>query len=49
VGFYQGDMLLFTDNIKELRPTLFATVPRLLNRIYSKVSVAGPRVYVLIC
>ncbi|KAK2192643.1 hypothetical protein NP493_27g05007 [Ridgeia piscesae] len=49
VGFFQGDMLLFTDDIKELRPTLFATVPRLLNRIYSKVSVAGPHVYVLIC
>ena len=33
-------MLTFLDDIRELRPTIFATVPRLLNRLYAKVGVA---------
>uniref|UniRef100_F6YMF2 Long-chain-fatty-acid--CoA ligase n=1 Tax=Xenopus tropicalis TaxID=8364 RepID=F6YMF2_XENTR len=37
VGFFQGDVRLLTDDMKELRPTLFPTVPRLLNRIYDKI------------
>ncbi|XP_035669719.1 long-chain-fatty-acid--CoA ligase 1-like isoform X2 [Branchiostoma floridae] len=37
IGFFQGDVRKLTDDIKELRPTIFATVPRLLNRIYDKV------------
>lgn len=38
VGFYQGDISLLMDDIKTLRPTFFPVVPRLLNRIYDKVS-----------
>uniref|UniRef100_A0A674F784 Arachidonate--CoA ligase n=1 Tax=Salmo trutta TaxID=8032 RepID=A0A674F784_SALTR len=38
VGFYQGDISLLMDDIKTLKPTLFPVVPRLLNRIYDKVS-----------
>lgn len=38
VGFYQGDISLLTDDIKTLKPTFFPVVPRLLNRIYDKVS-----------
>ena len=40
IGFFRGDIKLLLDDIKELKPTLFAVVPRLLNRIYDKVSPA---------
>lgn len=36
-GFYQGDPLKLLDDIKELRPTYLATVPRILNRVHGKV------------
>jgi long-chain acyl-CoA synthetase len=39
IGFYQGDIKKLTDDMKELKPTIFCTVPRLLNRIYAKVSL----------
>lgn len=38
VGFYQGDISLLMDDIRTLQPTFFPVVPRLLNRIYDKVS-----------
>uniref|UniRef100_A0A8C2KZ81 Arachidonate--CoA ligase n=1 Tax=Cyprinus carpio TaxID=7962 RepID=A0A8C2KZ81_CYPCA len=41
VGFYQGDISLLMDDIKTLKPTFFPVVPRLLNRIYDKVSIVG--------
>ncbi|XP_063473775.1 long-chain-fatty-acid--CoA ligase 5 isoform X7 [Symphalangus syndactylus] len=37
IGFFQGDIRLLADDMKTLKPTLFPTVPRLLNRIYDKV------------
>lgn len=37
VGFFQGDIRLLPDDLKTLKPTLFPTVPRLLNKIYDKV------------
>ncbi|KAJ3106570.1 Long chain acyl-CoA synthetase 7 peroxisomal [Phlyctochytrium bullatum] len=37
IGFYQGDTLKLLDDVAELKPTLFASVPRLYNRIYDKV------------
>ncbi|XP_059168586.1 long-chain-fatty-acid--CoA ligase 1-like [Physella acuta] len=37
IGFFQGDVRKLMDDIKELKPTLFPTVPRLLNRFYDKV------------
>ncbi|XP_045424088.1 long-chain-fatty-acid--CoA ligase 5 isoform X2 [Lemur catta] len=37
VGFFQGDVRLLPDDMKTLKPTVFPTVPRLLNRIYDKV------------
>ncbi|KAL8565051.1 hypothetical protein ACOMHN_003427 [Nucella lapillus] len=40
IGFFQGDVRKLMDDIKELQPTLFPCVPRLLNRFYDKV-VAG--------
>jgi long-chain acyl-CoA synthetase len=37
VGFYRGDVALLLEDIEELQPTLFTSVPRLYNRIYDKV------------
>jgi long-subunit acyl-CoA synthetase (AMP-forming) len=36
----QGDTRLIVDDIKALQPTIFPTVPRLLNRMHDKVSAA---------
>ncbi|CAM9816007.1 unnamed protein product [Chrysoparadoxa australica] len=40
VGFYQGDTLKITADLAALRPTIFPSVPRLLNRVYDKI-IAG--------
>jgi long-chain acyl-CoA synthetase len=37
IGLYQGDTLKLLDDVAELKPTLFISVPRLYNRIYDKV------------
>ncbi|KAJ3259675.1 hypothetical protein HK103_001936 [Boothiomyces macroporosus] len=37
VGFYQGDTLKLLEDVAELKPTIFVSVPRLFNRIYDKV------------
>ncbi|OQR93326.1 Long-chain-fatty-acid--CoA ligase, partial [Achlya hypogyna] len=37
IGFFQGNTLKLMDDLSELRPTLFVTVPRLLNKIYDKI------------
>ncbi|XP_005387819.1 PREDICTED: long-chain-fatty-acid--CoA ligase 5 [Chinchilla lanigera] len=37
VGFFQGDIRLLPDDMKTLKPTVFPTVPRLVNRVYDKV------------
>ncbi len=41
VGFYRGDVAVLLEDIEELQPTLFPSVPRLYNRIYDKVRVPG--------
>lgn len=38
MGFFQGDIRLLPDDMKTLQPTVFPVVPRLLNRVYDKVS-----------
>ncbi|KAL3843960.1 hypothetical protein ACJIZ3_001363 [Penstemon smallii] len=40
VGFYQGDNLKLMDDLTALRPTIFASVPRLYNRIYAGITSA---------
>lgn len=40
VGFYSGDIKRLTEDMKALRPTVMPAVPRLLNRMYDKVSAA---------
>jgi long-chain acyl-CoA synthetase len=37
MGFYQGDNMKLMDDIAVLRPTIFASVPRLYNKIYSGI------------
>lgn len=37
IGYFRGDVALLMEDIQELRPTFFPTVPRLLNRIYTKI------------
>ncbi|KAE8010201.1 hypothetical protein FH972_006591 [Carpinus fangiana] len=40
IGFYQGDNLKLMDDLAALRPTIFCSVPRLYNRIYSGITNA---------
>jgi long-chain acyl-CoA synthetase len=37
IGYYQGDVRKLVDDIAALRPTLFAGVPRVFERIYNGV------------
>ncbi|KAJ3095256.1 hypothetical protein HDU97_007115 [Phlyctochytrium planicorne] len=41
IGFSRGDVALLIEDIACLRPTVFASVPRLLNRIYDRVMAQG--------
>lgn len=38
IGFFQGDIRLLMDDLKVLQPTVFPVVPRLLNRMFDRVS-----------
>ncbi|CAK4146257.1 unnamed protein product [Aphanomyces euteiches] len=37
MGFYQGDVQFLMDDMAELKPHLFVSVPRLFNRVYDKI------------
>lgn len=37
IGFYQGDTLKLMEDMAVLKPTIFASVPRLYNKIYDKI------------
>ena len=37
IGFFQGDTLKLMEDLSELKPTLFASVPRLYNKIFDKI------------
>jgi len=37
IGFYQGDTVKILEDLQALRPTLFPSVPRLLNRIHDRL------------
>lgn len=45
IGFWQGDVKLLVEDVGELKPTIFAGVPRVYERIYSgalqKINTAG--------
>ena len=38
IGYFSGDPLKLLDDLKELKPTYFPSVPRLFNRIYDKIT-----------
>ncbi|XP_070544207.1 long-chain-fatty-acid--CoA ligase 5-like [Ptychodera flava] len=38
IGFFSGDIKELTNDIQELKPTIFPLVPRLLNRLYDKIT-----------
>ncbi|KAG7377614.1 Long chain acyl-CoA synthetase 7 peroxisomal [Phytophthora pseudosyringae] len=38
IGYYQGDVTKLLEDMAELRPTVFPSVPRLLNRIHDKIT-----------
>lgn len=38
IGFYQGEVPKLLDDMAELRPTVFPSVPRLLNRVHDKIT-----------
>ncbi|KAJ3150788.1 Long chain acyl-CoA synthetase 7 peroxisomal [Geranomyces michiganensis] len=38
IGFFRGDVSLLMDDFSTLKPTMFPSVPRLLNRIYDKIN-----------
>ncbi|KAI9216511.1 hypothetical protein BC828DRAFT_352438, partial [Blastocladiella britannica] len=40
VGFFRGDPLLLVGDLQVLQPTIFPSVPRLLNRIYATLRAA---------
>lgn len=40
LGYFSGNMDTLVEDIQEMKPSIFATVPRLLNRVYGKI-VAG--------
>eukprot|EP00116_Pleurobrachia_bachei_P001271 sb/3461533/ len=37
IGFWQGDVRKLSSDMMELKPTVFACVPRIINRIYDKI------------
>ncbi|KAF4130598.1 AMP-binding enzyme [Phytophthora infestans] len=38
IGYYQGEVPKLLDDMAELRPTVFPSVPRLLNRVHDKIT-----------
>lgn len=40
IGFYRGDVLELLDDMQELQPTIFMSVPRLYSRIFDRVMAA---------
>ncbi|CDU19593.1 hypothetical protein YYC_01039 [Plasmodium yoelii 17X] len=37
IGYYSGNILALTDDVQELKPSLFLSVPRLYNRIHERI------------
>jgi len=37
VGIYSGDVKKLTNDMKVLKPTVFPSVPRLLNKVFDKI------------
>jgi len=37
IGFYQGDVTVIIEDLAELRPTIFVSVPRLYTKLYDRI------------
>jgi long-chain acyl-CoA synthetase len=37
VGFFGGEILRILDDLQLLKPTIFVSVPRLLNKVYDRI------------
>lgn len=37
IGFFGGEILKIIDDLQVLKPTLFVSVPRLLNKVYDRI------------
>merc|ERR1711964_929146 len=37
IGFFSGNIKLLTDDMKALRPTIFAGVPRVFDKMFKKI------------
>jgi len=37
IGFFGGEVLKIIDDLQLLQPTIFPSVPRLLNRVYDRI------------
>ncbi|GMF34863.1 unnamed protein product [Phytophthora fragariaefolia] len=37
IGYYHGNVACFLEDVQELHPTIFAAVPRLMNRIFDQI------------
>lgn len=37
IGFFGGEILKIVDDLQILKPTVFPTVPRLLNKVYDRI------------
>ena len=44
IGFFRRDVKTLVNDVQVLRPTIFVSVPRLLNRVYDKVLQADDRI-----
>jgi len=38
VGFYSGDITKLKEDLYDLKPTIFASVPRLFNKFYNTIN-----------
>jgi long-chain acyl-CoA synthetase len=47
VAFFRGDPLLLIEDIQACRPTIFPAAPRVLNKIYDKVSISAVLCFIL--
>jgi len=47
IGFFRGDIKGLMADVQALRPTIFPSVPRLLNKLYDKVVRCTVAVYLL--
>lgn len=46
IGFYGGSMKGLGEDMRDLRPTVMPTVPRVLNRLYNDFTISARRRFI---